>query len=488
LAEVVRTGRRAGGKCRPLARVRKVVRWATVDHPINKGVCEHFPGTAKARARRYLGLVRDQHPLVLLACVAVLAGACRKDKDGSPPVVDILLPGEAFTLSVPDSLAIRVRVQDDRRVESLWIALASVDGVPVAPPITVGVGAASAVIDRHLAITDERLPSGTYRIIARASDGTNERSAFRAITVLGAPLRLRSVFIAPPPGTSPANILRIDSVGTLSTFTTVADLNGAVGHAGSQHLVLAGGASEPLRAIPAAPFANPWQVANQGTGTRPYFTGLRLDPLDGRLYFGTEDGFIRGYMGSGAQTFTARTMPGHRSMATALVGDRLVSEQVPDGQPDRRLAVFAHPSGDRLADFPLDVSVVHVDRLTNERVLLFGNRGGQGVLRDWHVPSGTSSELRVVTEGPIAAVQRLDANIWVIALPGRLVRFSHAGNSVSELAGGVAATALGYESVTNTLYTGAGSQLLLMDPVSGSIRNQYSLPQEVGFVMPLLNR
>ncbi len=435
--------------------------------------------------------MRDQHRALLLGCVLVFFGSCNKDKDENAPNVRIVAPSEGYSLSIPDTLAIRVEVDDDRNVERLVIAVTNELGVPIAPAIAVDVNSTSATIEQALVFIDESTESGHYTIMAYTTDGTNEKRDFVDISIQAAPLRLRAVFIAPPTSEPPPYaITRIDSLGGISDWTTISEFAGAAIDPQTKHLILAGGAYQPLTALPTEAGISTWIVSNQnGAGASwPYFLGLCLDPDDGRCYFGTDDGLIRGFSGNGQSQFNAQTLANHRSYGTAILGDLLVSHQKENVLGTSRLVTYASSSGVLQTSFPLDMETVELFRRSDDQVLVFGNRAGEGVIQDRNVLFGGNFEMRVFSEGPIASVVRLNANTWVIALPNRLVRFDYPSNGISELAAGVAATALAYESATGSLYVGSGSNITLLDPMTGTITGAFSLSEPVGSILPLLNR
>ena len=432
--------------------------------------------------------MRVQPALVLLSMLTSLCTACRKDKDSSAPSITILAPGAGSTVAVPDTLVVRVAVEDDHIVESVWIAVTNTDGVPIAAPITASPGSTSAVVEGGIPMTDERIAQGSYTLTVRVSDGPNSRSAFLTLGVQAAPLRLRAIFIATPAGTTAAEVLRIDSTGAVASFTTLSDLSGAVADGYGQHVVIAGGTMSDMVAVPTAGYAHPWSVPNLNATGTPYFAGLRLDPADGRIYFGTNDGFIRGVTGEGAQTFTAQVPGGYRSRLTAVVGDRLVSAQAAIALPEHRMATHAYPSGQFVAAFPLDMEPVALDQRTEQNALFFGNIGVDGVIQDRSIGSGGSFVVRQFPGERIQAVQRIDANTWAIALAGRIVRFTYPTNGLVVLAPGVSADALAYEAATGRLYAGVGAQLLFMDHMNGSVLESMDLPYSIGAILPLLNR
>ncbi len=460
-----------------------------VDHSINDRLVNRSWRIPGARAQLYLGRMRDQRSAVILAFLMLLASACRKDKDESPPRITILQPSEGYVLSIPDTMVVSVEVSDDMTVESVQFILADVNGVPITSPVTVAVNSPSATVVRDLIVLDERIPSGSYTLTVRASDGSNERKVFRSINVLAAPLRLRALFIAPPPGSSPATITRIDSAGNQSLLTVMNDIHGAAVDGYSQHVFLAGGLTAPVIASPTAASAFGWQIPNLNAMGLPYFNGPRMDPADGRLYYSTNDGFIRGFTGEGAQTFTASAMAGYASELTSIVGDRVISIQRNLVQDDLELVALALLSGQQLAQFPLDLdTVLAMDARTDQNLLLFGNRDGKGYILDRNAYQGAEFELRVFNEGPIRDVVRSDQNTWFMAVEGVVVRYHYPSNTVIPLASIPEVRALAKDEATGVLYAGSGAEIQILDPTTGNINGTITCPTEVGYILPLLNR
>ena len=432
--------------------------------------------------------MRSAQGLMFMGLLVVLLAACRKERDDQPPTVRILEPGNGFVINVPDTFTVRVEVSDERIVRSVTIALADVNGVPVSPPVTATVDNGSATVVRDLVVSDERLLSGAYTLTARASDGANESRAFRSVQLQAAPLRTRAVFITPPFGQGQAAILRIDSTGAVSTFTTVQDLNGAAIDSHDQHLLLAGGLTAPLVALPTAAGANTWQLPNLNADGLPYFNGLRRDPTDGRFYVATGDGHVRGFTGSGSQTFTGQVLPSFRGLHTVLVGERMATVQRSISLPDTRLVTLARASGALIGQYPLDLEVVDMYRRTDQHALIFGNRDGSGIVQDRNVEQGGGFEPREFPGTPILATVRLDGNNWVIALPGQLVRYAHASNGLTLLASGIDAQALALDAASGALYVGTADAMLTMDPVTGAVLATLPVAGGVGRILPLLNR
>lgn len=426
--------------------------------------------------------------LPFLLFTIVLLGACRKDHDEDAPKVRFLEPASSLTLLVPDTILVRVEVSDERIVERVTIALNDGNGVPVAPTLSVQVGAASATIVRALPITNERLLSGTYTLAVTARDGSNEARAFRTINLQAAPLRSRALYVTPPVGyPAPVPVWRIDSTGALSQFLSLQEFGG--GAIDPDRLYLAGSTIQGLQGIPQTTASAALNIPNTGPAgaTEPFFLAPTVDRYDGRFYFANNEGFIRGYQGA-AQAFTAQSPTDLRSLNTAVVGSVVASAARHRTLNTWHLVAHAMPSGAVLAQFPMDLEPVALLARNSQQLLIFGNRNGTGTIQERNVAQGGTTDLQTFNQGPISAVALLNSGTAVVAVPGMLMGFSPASNTLTVVAQGFTAQTLAYDPASGIVYAGVENALLALDPLNGSSTVLFTFPHPVGGVFPLLNR
>jgi hypothetical protein len=422
--------------------------------------------------------------LSILAFMALLAMGCRKDKDEEAPRVEIITPGSAHTLGIPDTLLVVARVSDDHMVRNVHISITDELGVPIAAPASAQVNAPSALVERTLVVHNEQVATGTYILTVRADDGSRSASAFRTVNVLGTPLRLRAVYVLPS-GTGP--VAKIDSTGAVSTFLPAAEIGEAAVNSFSQQLFLAGGSFSPLQVIPLNTSASSWQLPHQNAQSGTYFLDVTTDPFDQRTYVSSNDGLIRGFRGGTTTLFAAQAMESHRPHAMVVLGNLLVSEQRALGQNSARLVNHAYTSGAMLGFHPLDVQVVRMFRHSSQQVMVFGVRGGEGVIQLRNAEQGGNFEMRVFSEGPITAATRVAEYRYVLALPQRVVLFNYQNNSVTTLLE-AAASDVAFDAANGSVIVGVQDQVRILDPNTGAVTGTIQVPMQVGRVLPLLNR
>ncbi len=409
--------------------------------------------------------------------------------DEEAPKVTILLPNDGQGLTVPDTLVVTVRVSDNVLVQNVVFTLTDENGIPQAPSVSASVEAGSAQLTRDIPVTDQRLPSGTYTLAVRAGDGTNSGSDFRSIQLTAAPLRLRSAFAVHPSSGGSFQVTRIDSVQNILPFGTFAqDLNGALADGHAQRLLFAGEVTGPLLGVDPDLGTTVWQIANtNGTGTA-FFTAL--DPAgQGSTAHATNNGFLRRVNSStGSITVTASLNANRIAVKTHVQDGLWVTEQRTVGSTQRHLVTYALASGAPLQQFVLDKEVVFMGRRDPQHVLLFGNRNGDGVIEDRNIDQGGYWEPRVFVGSPIGAVARQDENVWFVALPDELVRFTYASAGVVTIGTGSTYAALHYDAANGWLWGATGNMVHVMDPMNGNLVASLDTGAEVAYLLLLFNR
>lgn len=431
--------------------------------------------------------MRLQQSALLLAVLVHTATACKKDTDTSAPSVRILAPAAGTTITVPDTFTVRVQVSDDQQVRALTIEVVDAVGTSVASGGTIAVNSTSGVFEQDIAMVSERLLTGPYTVVARASDGANDARAFQDVQISGVPLRLRSIFLAPPFSEQSTTITRIDSTGSQSAWATTADFNGIAVDSYWQHLFVAGSRIAPLQAQPTAPWALPWQVAPPASDRSGQFTALTVDPSDKRVYFATRDGVLRGFTGDGVQHFTAHCLPDHRCEAFVTTSQHVVTWQRAVVGGTQRVVAYS-PAGTVMEAALVQPERVGAFRRSGNELLLFSNTGAHSSVGILDIRTGGVQELYTFNEGTMRACVQLDGGNYALAIADRILRYNANTNSVTPLNQGLFVDALAYDPANGALYAAEGNTLHTLDASSGAILNSLTTGTAIAHILPLLNR
>jgi len=440
------------------------------------------------RAHRYFAWMRCQQALMLLVVPVLFWTACRKDEDGEPPTVSITAPGAALTVVMPDTLRVVAEISDNERIESVTFSVLDAQGFPITAPFTVEPSSNPVTLTVDLPLTSDLVLSGEHEVKVVASDGTGRGTSSRLIDVVAIPRRLRAIYLLSQPVASEVAVHRIDSTGQLQAVSTIAqDLSTAAVSSRGQRLFLGGGFTGPLRAVLPDLGTTLAQVPGQNTLQAPYFTALHVG-LTGLLFTATNDGQLRRYNkdlnGTG---YLAGALANYRITAVLELENTVITAQAAIASADQRLVQYSPIGGAQTDIRVLDKVPVALLPRDADHILLFGNRNGEGVVEDRDITDGGYWEPRTFP-APIDAVVRLDANTYIVATGGDLVRFTYNNAGAITIATGVQVQELAYNQVSGELIVASGNTALIMDPMNGSLIDTYTLPQAVEHVLPLFNR
>ncbi len=440
-------------------------------------------------ARPYFATMRYQHlALVGVLGLAVLA-SCKKDEEKRAPQVTIIAPANGSDLSVPDTLRVSADVSGDDGVDRVVVSLSNTNGIPVVPPVTVIPSSNPARIEVELPLTSDAIATGDYTLEVKALAGEASGKDFRMVQLQSTPLRLRQVVVITRPDANTIAIHRIDSTGALGLANTVImDLGGAIVSSAAQVIGIMGTVQGPLIAFAPDGQQVRWQKPNLGNSGIAWFTSIDM-AADGLIYVGTTDGGLRGYSGAtGSTAAVINLTTGYRSERTARVNDKVVVAEVDVTGSIHRLAVHLASSGVQVGDQLLDKSVVALHPRDDAHVLLFGNRGGQGVVEDRNIVGGGGWE-PYAWPSPITAAERVDANTFLVALAdGQLERFTYSNAASLTIATVPDIRDLHLEPISGLVYVAAGTQVLTINAQTGVIGTSWSIGSPVEYAMPLLNR
>lgn len=429
---------------------------------------------------------KKTHPYFVAFLIIISAG-CRKDRDNTAPNVQVSTPGIGTSIQLPDTLLVQVNVSDDHALERLVIDVLNADGAPVAATASFTLSGTTASVLHQFIISDERLRSGDYTIEARAFDGANEGKGFRSITLNEVPLRLRAVFMAPAFSNTSSTIQKLDSVWQVSDFISVQDLIGMAVDSYTQHLMIAGSQFQPIQALPTTITSNSWQYTAPSNDAPEQFTTLSVDPDNGLTYFATRDGFIRGFTGNGAQTFTAQSLSGYRTQAIVSLDERVITWQKAIAGPEQQ-AVSYTVAGSVLEILPVPFERIQLFRRTSGRLILFANENGNGVVKDLNITEAGCPTRYLFTEGTISAAVQLDPDNYIVALPDRIFRYTYSTNLRQQLTTNIVVEDMAYDHATGILFVAEGNMLHTVDPNSGVIANSISTGMAVAHLGILNNR
>jgi outer membrane protein assembly factor BamB len=444
--------------------------------------------TKTHRLKKYSFSAHGMFLEFLVCLLALAAQSCQKEKDKQAPSVSISVPQGGSTLSIPDTLQVRASYSDDKIVEDLFIQLVGPDGTQAVPELRVSVDAANGAIDRTWIINDERLLSGTYRLVVSASDGTNTGSAEVQVQVQEAPLRTICLFASVQTGAEELTVYRIGEDLVAQPFGTFQqDASDVIVDSYNNLVLVAGGSTGPCLALDATTGAKRWSLSNPNVLELPYFTCVYPSETDRRIYVGDLNGIISGYSAQGSRVFNTTTIPGKRSEVCFSSGNALVSVQKEISSEERAVGVYDRYSGQLLGQQPCETRVEAVYGYSDGTLLFFGN--DQNDLGTLEVRTAGGKFLGQASLGSelVSTVQE-SAQIYYLGFSSSIVRYSYTEGTQQTVFSGTGARRMGIDRARGWLLLAEENEATLVNISNGQVLTNIPFVGQVLSIRALYNR
>ncbi len=407
----------------------------------------------------------------------VLTQSCKKEIDNELPKIDILTPSENKLFFIPDAVTINVEVTDNKALEYVRLTVTNENYVSVAPAVVRYPDANTTTISQSIVVDDPQLASGDYYVVVTASDGGNEKSAYRKIRFYGLERRYMGAVFVDDATSNQVNVYLVDTLYNKQLISTQSDDFGASAISSrNQAYYLMGNVTGDMQSVALSSSGVDWALPAQSTPPASYFTGVAT--YDGKVYISSYDRKIQGVGKAGNGILSIET-GSYIPYAIHRQGDALFSEQRNSSSGQKKLVQYYEASGGFKKEISLDIEVVEFCHRTGGGVLVFGNNGSQGVMKDYDAENNSFWEPHDLPNGKVLSACRVDENNFMIGHESGVLWYRYNANSLVIFKTGVQATGIQYNDVDNIIVVATGSELKYYSFPSGS------LVQSIGHSNPI---
>lgn len=251
----------------------------------------------------------------LFIFLPVVIFSCAREEDVTDPVINFIEPGNGLVVDMPDTLDVKVEINDDQVIQTASLTLVNDDKTPVIPGRFYYPNSKSFLIETSFILEDKTLPTGTYQLQVTAFDGANTKFKYLEIKLNEIPAIIMAYVAVTAPVSFNSNITRLNPAFETDTQFVIQqahNLSGVQGLWGKFFFI----SDEPsvLTAYHAASFDMEWDVVS--TPPRTLITAVFLDK---DLIFSTANGDVGVLIEDG--TLVLRTAPFQDKMIQCLAAD-----------------------------------------------------------------------------------------------------------------------------------------------------------------------
>lgn len=410
------------------------------------------------------------------ACLAIfipLVFSCKKDKDKSPPVVQIDLPSNNSVITAGDALRVTGRISDDKKLESVTIKVVSADGNTVlVPAFNVPLDGAELNLDRAFTVGDVHTETGAYQVIVEASDGKNREKEYRDIRINEIPRVFKKMVLVRKSGAG----YTLDSLvgGMFQTFFSgTGDVSATAINQYDQYLYIAGYKQGNITAYNLATKTPQWVMGPDiSVGTNPLFYSSFYDAGTRVLwqsFAGNTTHRLKAIAPNGNVQKTLDMQPGYVAGSILSTANNIIVGEQPYTGTGSSMLSYYYTSGFGLEfTTSMPVKAIKIFELSTHELVIFGNNGAQGEMRIYDRNTNGFWEQVNIPAGKIYDAVQLDANSYIIAHETGLIRFEQSPSNMITISPGKKVQVLYRDVFSGALYGGEGNMVKSFHPLTGN--------------------
>ncbi len=410
--------------------------------------------------------------LVLLS--SLLAASCRKTEDAEFPVIVVTAPLPGSVYENGDTIRFRAEFSDNVRLSSVELSLVDPDNKPMLSNLSIVPDKSPFTFQGEYIINDPLLPGGTFQLRFRASDGVNVTNHFIEIQVHELSRQLLYPLLVTHPSTGIWSVYRLKTDDTWTEiFTQTGDYGGSAVNSAESQLYMCGIYQSDLTAVKLPTGLPLWHVKAEQHQSQRWFEGIVFCYPD--VYASVAEGNIRAYNKTGNQIYKTDTYANEVPQQSVATRNFVVASFRDAFSTDRFLVTFHNPGGKMISTRFFLGDVVGIFCIGADKVIVFSNSNGQGVISLYNASENTITPLNGMYESGFRETAMLDTDYFLMTGSSGLYWYCLSTNSlipfVSKTFNNIAC-----DNTSRLIFASNGKNLEVYSFPYASLEHSYPLP------------
>lgn len=403
-----------------------------------------------------------RHLFVILLFSALFIG-CKKRGDSFLPTIEFSAPSHMSAYNVFSFVNIIATVEDETQLQAITIDIQNQNFNNVIPTVSVPITSNRQEVLGSMQLNDIHLESGIYYVKVWASDGFNERSAYREISVTGVPFSIKNMFVVSAP-ISGEQDWGIFSSGTIVPFHIFqSEYGGAAVNSYFQYLYTMGSETDDLVAYHPIIIDTLWQKKNLGNLPLPYYKKM-LEGPQGSIFITTSTGFVLSYGQSGTIGVQINSPMSYQPDDLFLWNEKVIVEQKHPSTNAHVMGVYFKNGGYMDQSISVGNDIVSWEvRASNELYVFSNDPSNQAHMQIYEYASNLFWEPHGLPSGKVNATFGISADEVIIAHELGLYKYIYSSNSLIQIESGHSFEKLLYDKVNNVLWCVENNNLFSYD-------------------------
>jgi hypothetical protein len=354
----------------------------------------------------------------LFCLILISLTACKKDADTADPLIAFLEPSVPVEISLPDTLDVKIRVTDDRIIQSVTVNLVNDDKTPIVKGRSFVPLHAAYLAEASFVLVDKAIESGSYSIQVIAFDGTNTKTEYLEVYLQEIPRELLGFIAVTAPLSFRSKIIRLNAeFATDTEFVMPETFHLSAIHCLWERFLFVSAEPSVMTAFNPFTFEPEWEAA--ASPPRPVFTSVMTDQ---DIIFSTDNGDA-GIMDIDGNVIL-RTAPYYNMTINCLAADDryIYVSQHTTGGTNNELTVFYRETG-AIRSRELVASEIAALAAVNDRVLLFMPAIEGIEIYSYNTENFILNKLNELPGENLVSVEKISENEIIICTDSRVVTY-----------------------------------------------------------------
>lgn len=399
----------------------------------------------------------------LIILLATLFTACKKSGDNIPPTIEITVPAYMTGFQVFDFVNVEAIVRDESQLQAITVDIQNQNFNNVIPTISVPITGNPQQVSKSAYLNDIHLESGVYYLKVWASDGFNERSVFREITVTGVPLSINNMFVISNPVSSEQSWSVFTSGSLVPFHTFESEYGGAAVNSYFQYLYTMGAESDDLVAYHPVIVDTLWNKKNLGNPPLSYYHKM-LEGPQGRIFVTTTTGLVLSYGQSGTIGVQINAPMSYQPDDLFIWNDKVIVEQKHPSTNAHVMGIYYNNGGYLDQSVATGNDIVSWEVRSNNELYVFSNDpSNQAHMQIYEYANNLFWEPHGLPAGKVNATYALSADEVIIAHELGLYKYIYSSNSLLQIEAGHNFVKLLDDKVNHVLWCVENNKLFSYD-------------------------
>ena len=425
--------------------------------------------------------------LLLCSLLLLVISGCDSKVDFGYPEINVIQPFPGKIYQNGDTIKFLAKFSDNNQLTNIELLLVDLDNKPMLPVVSITPGHNPYIFEGDYIINDPMLPNGSYYFRFQASNGGNVTNQFVAIQIHGLEREMLYPIVVTHPETDIWNAYRLTKDNNwLKYYSHTGDYKGCAINSAESQFYICGNSISNLSSVRLPDGALQWNVIPVYYQSHNWFGGIEFSYPN--LYVSCAEGNIRGYNKTGNEIYKSETFPNAEPSLLVATKNFIVGAFADAFSSDRFLVAFHNPGGKMFSSKFYDGEVIGLLQTTGEKILVFTNSDGQGLISQYNATDNSLSVLHPFYTGIFIDAAKMDSDNYIISSSSGIYHYRLSNNSFTPLLPEIKDAKIACDNTLQQFYTCSGKEMQLYSFPNPILLGEMPLPDTIVDFLLVFNK